>query len=421
MVHRLTPIQVSERRTAHRCGARYVKAVVDVGKRRRHVVRRVLRDVVECQFSRRICLGYPWSSKSADMSDVTRRALPAPQVTDRSLMWRLGAVILMVAALITIFEAAVCPPNRRTAVLLSAIPPVLLGLAAWKICPKLAPRASFATGRTMLILSCIPVVQMEITWRSTPVAGAAGFFFASVILFAASFFNPREVYETLLVIGIGSAFGLLPPNFSGVAFFTWTQTMIGLTSIALFTTRVVGRMRSLSYDDSLTGALNRRGWDMTLQVAEEDFARANAPLSVLVADIDSFKEVNDAGGHDAGDQLLVKMVAASKRALRKSDALARLGGDEFAVVLSGCNQADAVRLANAVLSTLLADTGRTCSIGVATVLPGEDTMDLVGAADRAMYLAKASGRACVRALLVGQNSEAAVASRHRMLDGDPVA
>ncbi len=319
-------------------------------------------------------------------------------------MWRLAALIFLVATVISIFEAAVCAPSRRTAVYLSVIPPVLLGFVAWRVGPRLAPRASFATGRTMLILSCIPVVEMEITWRSTPVAGAAGFFFALVILFAASFFNPREVYETLLVVGVASAIGLLPPSFSGVAFFTWTQTMIGLTSIALFMTRVVGRMRKLSYRDSLTGALNRRGWDMTLKVAEEDFPRANAPLSVLVADIDSFKDVNDSGGHDAGDQLLVDMVEASTRVLRKSDGLARLGGDEFAVVLPGCDQASAVRLANAVLSTLLADTGRTCSIGVATVLPGCEPKDLVATADRAMYLAKASGRACVRTFVVGENS-----------------
>ena len=271
----------------------------------------------------------------------------------------------------------------------------------------------------MLVLSCIPVVEMEINWRSTPVAGTAGFFFAFVILFAASFFNPREVYETLFVVGVASAIGLLPPSFSGVTFFTWTQTMIGLTSTALFTTRVVGQMRMLSYSDSLTGALNRRGWDMTLKVAEEDFLRANAPLSILMMDADSFKEVNDSEGHDAGDQLLVNMVEASKRALRKSDGLARLGGDEFAVVLPGCDQANAVRLANAVLSMLLADTGRTCSIGVATVLPGCDPQDLVAIADRAMYLAKASGRACVRALMVNENSETVTApSGHPLLNED---
>jgi diguanylate cyclase (GGDEF)-like protein len=331
-------------------------------------------------------------------------------------MWRLGALILLVAASISIFEAAVCPPSRRTAVYLSAIPPVLLGFVAWRIGPRLAPRASFATGRAMLLLSCIPVVEMEITWRSTPVAGAAGFFFASVILFAAAFFNPREVYETLVVVGVASAIGLLPPSFSGVAFFTWAQTMIGLTSIALFMTRVVGRMRWLSYRDALTGALNRRGWGMTLKVAEEDFRRANAPLSVLMADIDLFKAVNDSGGHEEGDQLLVKMVEASKLVLRKSDGFARLGGDEFAAVFPGCDQANAVRLANAVLSTLLADTGRTCSIGVATLLPGGEPEDLVATADRAMYLAKASGRACVRALFVGENSKAANVSEHRVLD-----
>lgn len=333
-------------------------------------------------------------------------------------MWRLGALIFLIAASISIFEAAVCPPSRRAAVYLSAIPPVLLGLVAWKIGPRLAPRASFTTGRVMLLLSCIPVVEMEITWRSTPVAGAAGFFFAFVILFAASFFNPREVYETLAVVGVASAIGLLPPSFSGVAFFTWTQTMIGLTSIALFTTRVVGQMRMLSYRDSLTGALNRRGWDMMLKVAEEDFPRANAPLSVLVADIDSFKEVNDSGGHDAGDQLLVTMAEVSKRVLRKADGFARLGGDEFAVVLPACDQANAVRLANAMLSSLLADTGHTCSIGVATVLPGDEPANLVATADRAMYLAKASGRACVHALLAGENSEAAAASGHRVLNED---
>jgi diguanylate cyclase (GGDEF)-like protein len=115
------------------------------------------------------------------------------------------------------------------------------------------------------------------------------------------------------------------------------------------------------------------------------------------------------------------MVEASTRVLRKSDGFARLGGDEFAVVLPGCDQVNAVRLANAVLSALLAETGRTCSIGVATVLPGCEPADLVVTADRAMYLAKASGRACVRALLIGENSEAdTAASALRVLDEDPV-
>jgi diguanylate cyclase len=140
-----------------------------------------------------------------------------------------------------------------------------------------------------------------------------------------------------------------------------------------------------------------------MQRGEEEFKRArraSSPLSVLMLDIDHFKKVNDAHGHEAGDMALQQVAAALKASMRETDILARMGGEEFAVLLPGAHLREACLLARRIRQTLadvplhLAQTSLTItvSVGVCEILPAaRDIGDLLKYADQAMYAAKRYG------------------------------
>ena len=119
--------------------------------------------------------------------------------------------------------------------------------------------------------------------------------------------------------------------------------------------------------------------------------RSGAALSVVTVDLDSFKAVNDAGGHEAGDRLLQDVARAGQGVVRGGgDFLARLGGDEFAVLAPSTDE-----LGARVLAKRLADAlphGVSASVGVATWDWAEGASDLLRRADQAMYRHKRSGR-----------------------------
>src|SRR5258706_7894399 len=90
---------------------------------------------------------------------------------------------------------------------------------------------------------------------------------------------------------------------------------------------------SLAYSDPLTGLANRTSLGPSLEQAVQRARRRNSKLAVVFIDLDGFKQVNDALGHDAGDRMLIDLAARLRDNLRASDLIARLGGDEFLVVL----------------------------------------------------------------------------------------
>jgi diguanylate cyclase (GGDEF)-like protein len=164
-------------------------------------------------------------------------------------------------------------------------------------------------------------------------------------------------------------------------------------------------LRSQTFSDGLTGIANRRHFDIVIDKEQRRAKRAGAPLSLLMIDIDCFKAYNDQYGHQQGDDCLIK-VAATLAALlhRPTDLIARYGGEEFVVVLpdldrdQGLYLAEVMRKRIAELSIPLQDGSAaprvTVSIGVATQTgahPVEVTA-LIGAADRALYMAKRAGR-----------------------------
>jgi len=153
--------------------------------------------------------------------------------------------------------------------------------------------------------------------------------------------------------------------------------------------------------DSLTRAWNREG---ILEVLERELARAardGSLLSVIMADVDHFKDVNDAFGHPAGDLVLLGVADALRAAVRPYDAVGRLGGEEFLVVLPRCDDRAALAIAERMrvkvaaerIATAAGVVAATLSLGVATAGSSRAAAaDLIQAADRALYRAKAEGR-----------------------------
>ena len=164
------------------------------------------------------------------------------------------------------------------------------------------------------------------------------------------------------------------------------------------------RLEGLSLHDALTKVANRRCFDQTLSAEWQRALRKHHPISLLLIDIDYFKALNDNYGHPYGDQCLVGIAAAMQSVvIRSGDLLARYGGEEFAVILPDTDRSgaelvasglrDAVRSLRIRNETSMGNFA-TISIGAAfEEFPGTDSpLELIEAADRALYRAKLNGR-----------------------------
>ena len=175
--------------------------------------------------------------------------------------------------------------------------------------------------------------------------------------------------------------------------------------------RLVRKLQRLSHHDPLTGLLNRRRLMQVLRAQKQALVRHGEPWSLLLLDLDHFKQVNDSHGHAAGDQVLVAVAALLQAQARDLDAVARMGGEEFCVVLPRTDAAGALAFAERLCERLaatplpvedgahqpaaaVARTVRmTMSIGVASCLDPAESADLaLGRADHALYAAKHAGR-----------------------------
>jgi len=172
--------------------------------------------------------------------------------------------------------------------------------------------------------------------------------------------------------------------------------------------------------DPLTGLGNRRA--MTIQGAQwlADSVRHHQPISMLVLDLDRFKQVNDTHGHQAGDRLLCAVAETLMAVTRTADLCVRIGGDEFVVLLPWTGLADAMECAERIRVAvgerqILAPSGETVSasvsVGVAAHRKGMDLDNLYRSADEALYAAKRAGS---NRVLAGTGS-----LEHRQ--GDPLA
>jgi diguanylate cyclase (GGDEF)-like protein len=156
-------------------------------------------------------------------------------------------------------------------------------------------------------------------------------------------------------------------------------------------------LEKLSMTDRLTGLCNRRKLDQILEVEMRRSRRYNTPFSVILLDVDHFKQVNDQFGHQAGDAVLTRFGEALSIQMRDTDVLGRWGGEEFLLICPETVLNVALSLAKRLRQEILHMTYAvpvtvTASFGVAQHVPGEDVMALVTRADAALYRAKQGGR-----------------------------
>lgn len=156
-------------------------------------------------------------------------------------------------------------------------------------------------------------------------------------------------------------------------------------------------LERLSVTDSLTNLFNRRRLMELLTDEVRRCQRLKHPFAVIMVDVDRFKDYNDAYGHPAGDQVLVRVAAILKEAVREVDSVSRYGGEEFVIVMPEAGEAEAATLAERLRRRIadepFAHRQVTISLGVAQYpLQGEGADALIAAADAALYEAKRSGR-----------------------------
>lgn len=209
-----------------------------------------------------------------------------------------------------------------------------------------------------------------------------------------------------LAAGIALQFGLEPSeaerdayNLVNFALMPTFFVAMGITAIFLLATDLATRLRELAVTDSLTGLGNRRGFMQASARLLAQAQRRRQPLTLVIADLDFFKSINDGFGHSVGDRALVHFADTLARGLRAEDIAGRIGGEEFAFLLLG-DVDDAQQVVSRMRDMLA--TQPLCvgnevvpvraSFGIAERLQEQAMESLLLRADRALYQAKDAGR-----------------------------
>jgi diguanylate cyclase (GGDEF)-like protein len=319
---------------------------------------------------------------------------------DQALVARVLLVIWLGGSTTFTLDILIAPPAHASmaplwtvsAIAYCATSALWLGrrrLPAWT--PDASGYLCYALATTVMIAS-----------RDT--ASPYAFFYLWVTVVSCYFVPIRRAIPQILVVPACYALALAVIG-GPFPWFRWA--LLGLTvgvvgaSIAGLRRRVE-RLFALLADtartDTLTELRNRRAFDELLEVELERAARTDQPLGLLIADIDHFKAVNDRYGHPAGDEVLRDVAAAIRASVRNIDVAARIGGEEFAVLAPGNDAASAHLLAERIRRHVADKLSAgpvpvTISFGVAAYPQhGPDATSLTGAADAALYDAKARGR-----------------------------
>ena len=160
------------------------------------------------------------------------------------------------------------------------------------------------------------------------------------------------------------------------------------------------RLRQSAMTDPLTGLLNRRAMDAELTIARARAIRHEQPYALMMADLDHFKRVNDAHGHEVGDEVLVELAHRLERTVRTEDRVARWGGEEFLLLVQDADEKGAMNVAEKIrrvvaqtpFATSAGALQITLSVGLAIYDEATPADDLVAQADHALYQAKQNGR-----------------------------
>jgi diguanylate cyclase (GGDEF)-like protein len=231
---------------------------------------------------------------------------------------------------------------------------------------------------------------------------------------ALSGFKTESVIAVPLLAG-GKVFGVIEllNRLDGRSFSAFDMrvlsTIADFAAIAIEKAYYLSEARRLSEHDHLTEVLNRRGLDRIMEREAARLERYPGRLSVIVADVDGFKAINDRYGHQAGDEVLRSVAACLKRAKRAADSLARYGGDEFVIIMPQTDSEEAA-VARARFEELLAKEGRESPIAFSVSLgvhssDRADFRELFRESDRDLYRRKGEPLALGSTLLKALDDE----------------
>ena len=216
--------------------------------------------------------------------------------------------------------------------------------------------------------------------------------------------------KPLLVAALGGS-GATPRDYIDTTYAMVSQSMgtvlavaTALLLLAMLSLDIVRDITARSETDSLSGLLNRRGFEQRLDAIARRMPASGLPVVLVFCDLDHFKTINDGGGHAAGDRVIAAFAATLREGAAAHHVLGRIGGEEFAMLLPDSNLAAGRLLAETMRAAFA---GRsidgfppekcfTASFGVAEMAPGEAAASLMARADAALSAAKRAGRDCVR-------------------------
>ncbi|MBJ8343789.1 bifunctional diguanylate cyclase/phosphodiesterase [Antrihabitans sp. YC2-6] len=316
------------------------------------------------------------------MGGLRNAWLQAPSaLATPSLMGRITGMMFVVAGVHGVFLVTMAEVDRWTPVLYGATSfAVVLGCALF----LWGYRMSMGHYEILVAFGTLTLV-MGVYLLADDTAAVAGSTFFLYIGCAAALFLPwtRNVLQmafaaTCCLVALGARPGL----------YWWAGVTPAAATIMIgCSVGVLSRFASDANKDSLTGLLNRRGFDRQLGYFLAEAGRTKRRPVVVLFDLDRFKWLNDAHGHHAGDALLRQVGDAWRDVVDETHILARYGGDEFALLLPESTEDDAVALSKRMRRSI----SMSCSAGVTSWLPGESGSLLVRRADLALYRAKQAG------------------------------
>lgn len=323
-----------------------------------------------------------------------------PVLNDVQVLRRLAALGFLVGAALDLLSMVLPDPDTRDHehMLFVAAVPFVLGtvLLVGRRLSARAIRLIAITGG-ILTISILVAVIMPL--------GAALMFYCWPALTIGYFCTGREFWGNLALLAATSAVALALSRSTEITGSTWAVTVsiaaivaIGVAGLVRRNDDLMARLHDVATTDALTGLLNRAAFEPILEREVSRAREVAAPLSVVLFDLDHFKDVNDRHGHAAGDAALKRFGALLAAETRDIDVAARTGGEEFTVLLVGADTAAARAWAAGVSALLIADTldepvPLSTSAGIATLERTDATADdLLLAADRALYAAKDAGR-----------------------------
>ena len=328
---------------------------------------------------------------------------------DEAAAARVGAVLIAVAAAaLAVSHAVVFAAGDRDGsvpVLVTTLLALVLSAVVWTRGTRL-PEAFWVTTTVAL---AVVIMAIDLVTRDAGGGGQVAFLYP--VVYAGAFLRPRAAWLVAVTAAVAHAvvvYSLLTVP-EAIADHTFMLVAVGTLTWVLVSAgrrqdRLVEQLNAVASVDTLTGLATRRVLEDAARSASRtpsDARGSGDGTGLILADIDLFKELNDAYGHPAGDAVLVHTATVLATAVRPGDTVARLGGDEVAILLPGVGpepvrqRAEALR--RAVRDTPLVWEGQpidiTISIGVAHGHgPSVELEDLYAAADTALYRAKRDGR-----------------------------